>query len=290
MKRTCSKLRNVAGSIAFIFCGISVSAQKPIIEWVTIPSGTYTMGSPINEHGRFDDETQHQVTISAFKMSKYEVTVSQFKAFVDATGYITDAEKGTGGVSGSVKWSGTKFECIAGVNWKCDSKGIQRPKSEYNHPVIHISWNDAQAFARWMGCRLPTEAEWEYACRAGTTTPFNTGTSLKTSQADFNGNMPYNSGEKGENREKTMPVGSFLPNAWGLYDMHGNVWEWCNDWYGVYSIKAQTNPQGPATGPSRVTRGGSWFNSANANRSAARQGSNPAHRNYFLGIRLVSNK
>ena len=199
--------------------------------------------------------------------------MAQFKAFVDATGYKTDADKGTGGEIGSAIWTGAKFEYKAGVNWQCDVKGNPRLSTEYNHPVIHVSWNDAVAFAKWMGCRLPTESEWEYACRAGTTTPFNTGTNLTTAQANYNGNYPYNNNPKGEYRGNTMQAGSFAPNLWGLYDIHGNVWERCSDWYGDYPAVAQTNPQGTKTGSNRVIRGGSWNNIASLPVSAP-----PLHR------------
>jgi sulfatase modifying factor 1 len=270
--------------------GICKSVDKPAIEWVSIPAGTFTMGSPSNEGDRSADETQHQVTLSAFKMSKYEVTVGQFKAFVDASGYKTDADKGTGGTRGSQIWTGKKFEFVDGVNWKCDVKGNPKPVAEYNHPVIHVSWNDAVAFANWMGCRLPTEAEWEYAARAGATTPFSTGNNLPTSQANYDGNYPYNNNARGEYREKTMPVGSFASNVNGLYDMHGNVWEWCSDWYGDYQTAAQTNPTGPATGSYRVRRGGCWYYHANYCRSAYRGNFYPVSRICNMGFRLVSSE
>lgn len=117
-----------------------------------------------------------------------------------------------------------------------------------NHPVTQVTWYDAAAFAEWMGCRLPTEAEFEYAARANTITPFYTGECLTTDQANFNGEEPYTNCEKGENRDKPLPVGSFPPNAFGLYDMHGNIWEWTSDWYGEYDLKDTLNPKGPETG------------------------------------------
>ncbi|MEI6898455.1 MAG: formylglycine-generating enzyme family protein [Bacteroidota bacterium] len=273
-----------------ILVSTTLSAQKPLIEWVDIPAGTFIMGSPASEVDREADETIHQVTLSAFKMSKYEVTVKQFKAFIEATGYMTDADKGTGGVQGSAMWGDTGIVFMPGWNWKCDEKGNRRPEKEFNNPVIHVSWNDAVAFANWLGCRLPTEAEWEYACRAGKSSPFCTGNNLTVLQANFNGNYPYNNSEKGNYREKPVLAGSFAPNAWGLYDMHGNVWEWCNDWYGDYPTVAQTNPKGPETGSHRISRGGCWRWDARYCRSAARFSENPAYRFFNSGFRLVSSK
>ena len=118
--------------------------------------------------------------------------------------------------------------------------------------------------------RLPTEAEWEYACRAGTTTPFHFGETISTDQANYNGNFTYGNGKKGVYRKKTTPVGSFPANAWGLYDMHGNVWQWCQDWYGDYPQKDVVDPQGPEKGEYRVLRGGSWSNDPRYCRSAYR--------------------
>jgi len=230
---------------------------KPAIEWVDIPAGTFTMGSPVSETSRHSDETQHQVTLSAFRMSKYEVTFEQYDAFCVATGRSKPEDEGWG-------------------------RG--------RRPVINVSWDDAKAFADWMGCRLPTEAEWEYAARAGTTTPFNTGNCLSTAQANYKGNYPYSGCSKGEYREKTMPVGSFPANAWGLHDMHGNVWEWCSDWKGDYPSAAQTNPKGPASGSHRLIRGGGWSFMAIYCRSADRFSFSPGNRFNFIGFRLVSPK
>jgi len=228
---------------------VKVKPQKPIIEWVDIPAGTFIMGCPKNEVKKeiweSDYETQHKVKINAFKMSKFAITFEQYDLF-------------------------------------CETFGIEKPYDENwgrgKHPVINVSWNDANKFAQWMDCRLPTEAEWEYACRAGTTTPYNTGKILTASQARFNDST----------HSGTFPVGSFAPNKWGLYDMHGNVDEWCYDWLGDYPTDEQNNPSGPSTGNVRIFRGGGWSSGAKHCRSASRYYRGP---NYFvssLGFRLVS--
>jgi formylglycine-generating enzyme len=139
-----------------------------------------------------------------------------------------------------------------------------------------------------MRCRFaPTEAQWEYACRAGTTTPFHFGETISTDQANYDGNYPYGKGKKGIYRKKTTPVGSFPANAWGLFDMHGNVWEWCADWYGPYPRGDVTNPVGPPGGSARVDRGGSWDSGAWGCRAALRDRDGPGHRFSLLGFRLA---
>ena len=137
--------------------------------------------------------------------------------------------------------------------------------------------------------RLPTEAEWEYACRAGTITPFYFGETISTDQANYDGNYVYGQGRKGVYRERTVPVKSFPPNPWGLYGMHGNVWEWVSDWYGAkyYASSPSKDPQGPSNGQYRVLRGGSWGGKPKALRSAARRGTFPAGRGNCGGFRLV---
>ncbi len=279
--------------------------------FVLIDGGTFTMGSPESEPERGSGEKQHQVRVSSFYISKYEVSVAEFKEFIDATGYKTDADKRTNNY-GSYVYKNGSWNQQDGVNWRCGVDGNVRPASENNHPVIHISWNDCVAYCNWKserdgltkcytingsdvtcdftanGYRLPTEAEWEYAARAGSTTPFSTGNNLTTSQANYDGNYPYNGNSNGKYREKTVSVSSFSPNNWGLYNVHGNVWEWCWDWYGDDSINGlQTNPIGATTGQRRLLRGGSWFNSARSCCSANRLNFTPTSRNFNVGFRLV---
>ena len=260
------------------------------LEMVYIKGGAFTMGSSASENYRDSIETRHQVILSDFHMGKFEVTVAQFKAFIDDSGYKTDAEKeGWGFIM-----IGSEGKKKNGVDWKSDVNGNIRLNSDYNHPVIHVSWNDATAYCDWLSSRtgkiyrLPSEAEWEYACRAGTTNLFNTGNNLTTSQANYDGNYPYNKNAKGEFRQNTMSVGSFSFNAWGLYDMHGNVWEWCSDWYGDYLLEVQTNPQGALSGTNRVIRGGCWYDSAQNCNSVFRDDLSPFRSSCFTGFRVVS--
>lgn len=227
---------------------------KPVFEWVQIPAGSFMMGSPLTEPNRTDDEQQVKVSLSPFQMSKHEVTFAQYDLFCEATG-----------------------------REKPDDHGWGRG----NRPVINITWYDAAAFAAWVGGRLPTEAEWEYACRAGSTAPFSHGNVITTKEANFDGTKPNNGAEAGEYRRQTLPVGSFAPNAWGLYDMHGNVWEWCSDWYGPYATTPQTNPQGPSKGAGKVFRGGGWYSGATVLRSARRYNLNPDFAYSFVGFRIV---
>jgi len=225
------------------------------MEFVYIKPGSFQMGSPSYESNRDSDERQHRVTLSkGFYMQTTEVTQRQWH---DVMGNNPS-------------------------NFKGDSL-----------PVESVSWNDVQEFIRKVNARgegtyrLPTEAEWEYGCRASTTTAFHYGNSLSSSQANFDGNYPYGGASKGVYRKKTVSVGSFGPNAWGLYDMHGNVWEWCEDWYGDYSSGSVTDPRGPSRGIYRVFRGGSWIFKARDCRSADRLRYWSAHSFYYLGFRLV---
>jgi formylglycine-generating enzyme required for sulfatase activity len=164
-----------------------------------------------------------------------------------------------------------------------------RFKGDDRLPVETLSWDDCQAFLRRAGegYRLPTEAEWEYACRAGTETPFSFGETISTDQANYNGNYTYGPGSKGVYREETVPVGSFPANAWGFHDMHGNVWEWCQDRYGEYPSGSVTDPTGPGSGSHRVLRGGSWLDLPRLCRSANRSRGVPGSQGYNVGFRAA---
>ncbi len=271
-------------------------AGKVPPNFVRIPEGEFTMGSPENEPERYArDETQHQVKLSEFYLCKYAVTLADFKKFIDESGYQTDAEK----KNSSRIWDGNEWKDKAGINWRHGVSGNERAPEEDNHPVVHVSWTDAVAYSNWLSeqtgktFRLPTEAEWEYACRAGTTTPFNTGDNLTTDQANYNGNYPYNNNPKGQYRGNTVQVDSLAPNAWGLYNMHGNVFEWCSDWFGdKYYEECKEkgtvpNPSGPETGSNRVLRGGCWGSYARSCRSADRNYDTPGYRSGYVGFRLV---
>jgi formylglycine-generating enzyme required for sulfatase activity len=159
--------------------------------------------------------------------------------------------------------------------------------------VINVNWIDAQAYVKWLSektgndYRLPTEAQWEYVCRAGTTTPFWWGSSINTDQANYRGDYPYSDGKKGEYRIKTLPVKSFQPNPWGLYQVHGNVWEWCVDDLRPYSVDTVTDPVGSLDGPVRAQRGGSWDYDARRLRAAYRDADVRGNRSDDTGFRCA---
>jgi formylglycine-generating enzyme required for sulfatase activity len=221
---------------------------------VLIPKGTFQMGSPPGERGRRDEENQHWVTISTeCYLGIYEVTQEQ-------------------------------YESVTGTN-PSEFKGDGRP-------VEQVNWEEAVDFCRRLSdlaeekaagrvYRLPAEAEWEYACRAGSKSAyyFNDDPEELADYGWYTSNSEF----------QTQPAGQMKPNAWGLYDMHGNVWEWCADWYGDYPTGEVTDPAGPGVGSSRVVRGGSWFHSAVYCRSANRSKAIPAVRSSGFGFRVALN-
>ena len=242
--------------------------------FVRINGGTFIMGSPVDEMRRFSNELQRQVTVSSFYMGKYEVTQAEYQ---EITGTNPSFFKGQNLLVEQVSW----FDVIEYCNRLSEREGLL---AAYTINGQEVSWNRSA-----NGFRLPTEAEWEYACRAGTITPFSTGSDISTNQANYDGNRPYNNNARGVYRQMTTPVGSFPPNSFGLYDMHGNVGEWCWDWNVEYNRTAQTDPTGAASGSHRVFRGGSWNHPADFLRSARRGGNMPTVKGYYLGLRLVRN-
>jgi len=227
------------------------------MEFVFIKPGTFTMGSPTNELGRDDDEKLHQVTLTqGIYIQTTEVTQSQ-------------------------------WHCVMGSNpSKLKNCGL-------NCPVENVSWYDAMEFIKNLNridskgqYRLPTEAEWEYAARAGTDTAFaNGGISELRCGRDLN--LDAIGWYCGNSGETAHPVAQKKPNAWGLYDMHGNVWEWCADWYAEYPSGSVTNPSGPSSGSVRIRRGGSWTFIAGGCRSAVRYGTRPVVHGSIIGFRLA---
>ena len=281
--------------MAKLFCSEKIKSSLLVSSYVHIKGKEFLMGSLDREVDRQNDETQHPVQLSDYYLCKYAVTVSDFSRFIAESNYQTEAEK----QNSSRIWDGKQWDDKEGINWRHGVSGNERASEELNHPVVHVSWNDAAAYCVWLSSKtgktfqLPTEAEWEYACRAGTKTPFSTGENLTTKQANYHGDYPYNKHPKGEYRKNTVAVESLEPNAWGLYNMHGNVWEWCRDWYNEnYYDECKTkgvveNPEGPETRSIRVLRGGGWSGSAGRCRSAYRRSGTPGYRSSYVGFRLV---
>jgi len=238
------------------------------IKLVLISPGSFQMGSPTTEMSRgFGEEPRHRVAISRpFYLGVHPVTQEQ-------------------------------YETVMGCN---PSRFTMKEKGSPQHPVEQVSWEDAVEFCRRLSVlpaekqaersyRLPAEAEWEYACRAGSPMAFAFGDSLSSTQANFDGSHPYGSGRTGPNLQHTSRVGAYAANVWGLYDMHGNVWEWCQDWYeeNYYRVSPETDPRGPDSGTQRVLRGGSWNNSGHLCRSARRNKYAPDFKSEAIGFRIV---
>ena len=230
------------------------------MEFASIPAGKFLMGSPATEKERSQDETQHEVTLTqGFRMGVHEVTQAQY---------------------GQVMGKNPSY-----------FKGATLP-------VETVSYDEALAFCKKLSdlpaekaagrkYRLPTEAEWEYCCRAGTSTPFHFGNELNGTQANCDGTFPYGTTKQGPYLKKTSPVGSYPANAWGLHDMHGNVYEWCQDWYGDYPKDSIKDPQGSSSGELRVLRGGSWDDVARSCRAGRRNRNSPGTHDINCGFRLL---
>jgi uncharacterized protein (TIGR02996 family) len=227
------------------------------MKFVLIPAGTFRMGSPDDEAERLRDEgPAHEVEITQpFYLSVTHVTQEQYKKVM--------------GTNPSRFWSrGAGRDKVVGHKTK-------------SFPVDGVSWDDAATFCQKLpegGYRLPTEAEWEYACRAGTRTPYHFGLFADAREANFDGNFPTGEARKGAYLQRTCTVGSYPPNAFGVHDMHGNLWEWCSDWFdeGYYRSSPRQDPAGPEQGASHVLRGGSWDSYGRRCRGAARRGDDPS--------------
>lgn len=244
-----------------------------------IKKGSFNMGS---YYGDKDEKPPHKVIINNnFKISIYEVTRGEFKKFIEESHYITDAEKG----NGCKVWTNNKWVYTKGINWKTPNY----PQKSI-HPVVCVSWNDSMAYIKWINqktkenYRLPTEAEWEYVAKAGTSTKWSFGNNKKELKkyaniADKLTNYPWK--EKWSDGYKyTAPVGSYKKNKWGVYDMYGNVWEWCQDNYRKNYRKKPLNSK-------KVFRGASFINFPKSTRSANRFADAPSSRYNVIGFRLV---
>ncbi|GAB6042053.1 formylglycine-generating enzyme family protein [Endothiovibrio diazotrophicus] len=233
----------------------AIGEVRQVMRW--IEPGSFLMGSPEEEPERESDETQHPVTLTqGFWLAETACTRALWQALT--------------------------------------GEDPSRSSGSPNHPVNSVSWDDCQRFLQranerlaGLTLRLPSEAEWEYACRAGTRGPFSWGEQLPPGQANYWGEYPYNGGPKDEDRDATVEVDRFPPNPRGLYQMHGNVWEWCADWLGDYPEEPVVDPAGPPEGRSRMLRGGSWVSHGLDLRSARRMGNPPGSRLGLIGFRLA---
>lgn len=252
---------------------------------ILINGGTYLMGSPETEMQRETDEVQHEVTVSDFYIGRYEVTQKEYE---DVMGENPSNFEGENLPVENVTW----YEAIEYCNKLSEKEGLT---PVYTIDGENVSWDRSA-----NGYRLPTEAEWEYAARARTTTPFNTENSISDEEANYYGHYPYGieenyftqenlETEPGEYRQTTVEVNSFSPNKWGLYNIHGNVAEWCFDYYGAYDLENTDNPSGPTTGTLRVNRGGGWNDYAKHLRCAYRASTTPDQKMSNIGFRMVRN-
>ena len=262
-----SPIKWTAGAKAGERMVLKVNGVEFAFRWC--PAGKFMMGSPDSENGRGNDEPQHEVTLTkGFWIMETEVTVGMFKAFVNDTDYQSKGLTPWGFANG-------KIEQNSKYSWQ-NTGAVQSD----SYPVTCLSLADVEAFCKWLSkkmgytIQLPTEAQWEYACRAGTTSAYA-------------GNLEDIAWFDNNSNKQLHPVGVKKPNAWGLYDMHGNVWEWCADWYDAYPNESVTDPTGSQSGYSRVFRGGSAFEDSRDCRSADRRGGDPDGRRCTTGFRCV---
>ena len=337
VKKLPNRFAAITSISSAVSTGMQNSSQPEGMVW--IEGGAYLMGSP-DGAGRPDEFPQHKVRVDGFWMDATEVTNAQFKKFVEATGYVTTAEKApdweelkkqlppgtpkpdtnllmaaslvftppaqTAALNDAGQW----WSWTKGANWRQPDGPHSTIIGKENYPVVHISWEDANAYAKWAGKRLPTEAEWEWAARGGLLNkPFSWGTEdVESGEVKANiwqGHFPdVNTGKDGF--VGLAPVKSFAPNGYGLYDMAGNVWEWCSDWYRADTYKQEAdkiavNPKGPSMGydadeptiPKRVVRGGSFLCHASycsSYRVAARMKTSPDTGLQHTGFRCVVDK
>lgn len=264
----------------------SQNAERISDDFVLIKGGKFKMGSPDTEAWRNEDETQHEAAVSDFYMSKYEVTQEEYK---NITGSNPSNFTGDKFPVENLSW----LEAVEFCNARSKAEGLT---PAYQIDGSNVSWNRSAD-----GYLLPTETEWEYACRAKTVTPFHTETSISADEeANYWGDYPYEIEDNyfsqnnletkpGIYRETTVDVGSFPANHWGLYDMHGNVGEWVWDYYGPYEDQGKTDPAGPKSGTRKIYRGGGWNDFAKNLRSAYRAAMPAANRSASVGLRLVRN-
>jgi sulfatase modifying factor 1 len=327
-------MRHAAPLLAFaLLCdagAVLAADAPPLIEnslgmkFVRVPAGEFLMGSdetpeqlarayPQYDTARFgklgDEAPVHRVRITrAFYLGQFEVTVGQFRRFIAASGYVPESvADGTGAYGYNPLYdpaTSARGDAFEGRNPKYSWQNPGFPQTD-EHPVLNVTWNDAQALAQWLSkaegktYRLPTEAEWEYACRAGTRTRYHGGDSpdalrriANVFDADAQANWPKWQAyalKSADGFAFTAPVGSFAPNAFGLYDMHGNAWEWVADWHGddYYAQSPLDDPKGPADGDVRVRRGGSWHTWAFYARASYRNWNSPTTRYTLVGMRLL---
>lgn len=252
-------------------------SQPPTEEgnFIRISGGIFTMGSPENERWRETDEVQHEVTLDSYLIAKQEVSQAEYVAVM---GTNPSHFKGDNLPVEMVSW----YDAVRYCNTLSEREGLV---PAYAIDGTNITWNHNA-----NGYRLPTEAEWEYACRAGTTSPFSTGRNITVEQSNWYSSYPYIEGEGGgAYRRQTVPVNEFEANPWGLYNMHGNVSEWCWDIYGEYPATGRVNPVGADTGLNRVSRGGGWYDYAKHVRSAYRSVAPPDYTDYKRGFRIARN-